>query len=438
MKIKSFSIARFPFFYGYVILFGGTIGILMSVPGQTVGISVFTDFLIEDLKISRENLSLAYLIGTLSSSFLLTYAGRFFDRFGARITSALSGFFLGLSLIFIAEVGWLSDILSNQWRMGGLSTVVFILITTGFFLVRFFGQGVLTMSSRNMIMKWFEKRRGMASAVMGIAVSFGFSYAPRIFDLLITNSGWQEAWIQIAVVSSVFFTLFAVLIFRDNPKDYGLIPDGKEIDIHLKSKPKYHPDKQYTLKEARATYSFWIFNLTLSLQALYITALTFNIVNIFADAGLTREDAILIFLPSSVVAVVFQVVGGYLADYIKLKYLLMVQIIGMILSMAGLMMLAHGLPVYLIIIGNGISGGLFGVVSAVMWPRFFGTEHLGAITGFNMSWMVAGSALGPYLFSLFYDYAGNYEIAGIANLIIAIVLLILSIYADNVNESKSF
>lgn len=438
MRIKSLSIARFPFFYGYVILFSGTIGVLMSVPGQTVGISVFTDFLIEDLKISRENLSIAYLIGTLSSSLLLTYAGQFFDRFGARITSVLSGFFLGLSLIFIAKVGWFSDVLSNQWHIGSLSVMVFIFITIGFFLVRFFGQGVLTMSSRNMIMKWFEKRRGMASAVMGIAVSFGYSYAPRIFDLLITNSGWQGAWIQIAVVSSVFFTLFALLTFRDNPEDYGLTPDGKEIDIHLKSKPKYHPDKQYTLKEARATYSFWIFNLTLSLQALYVTALTFNIVNIFADAGLTREDAILIFLPSSVVAVVFQVVGGYLADYIKLKYLLMVQIIGLILSMVGLTMLAHGLPVYLIIIGNGISGGLFGVVSAVMWPRFFGTEHLGAITGFNMSWMVAGSALGPYLFSLFYDYAGNYEIAGIVNLVIAAVLFFLSIYADNVNESKSF
>ncbi len=434
MKIKEFNITRFPFFYGYVILFSGTIGILMSVPGQTVGISVFTDFIIEDMKISREYLSLAYLIGTLSSSFFLTYAGRFFDKFGARVTSVISGFFLGLSLIFIAEVGWFTDVISRQWKFGNWTTVVFILITFGFFIVRFFGQGVLTMASRNMVMKWFEKRRGMASAVMGIAVSFGFSYAPRLFDLLITHSGWQSAWFQIAVVSSIFFTIFAYITFRDNPQDFGLIPDGKEIDIHVKNKPKYHPDKQYTLKEARATYSFWIFNLTLALQALYITALTFNIVNIFADAGLTREDAILIFLPSSVVAVLFQVVCGYLADYVKLKYLLMIQILGLILSMAGLSILDKGLPVYLIILGNGISGGLFGVVSAVMWPRFYGTKHLGAITGYNMSWMVAGSALGPYLFSLLYDFSGNYELSGLFSLILAVVLFILSFRADNVNE----
>jgi MFS family permease len=436
MKINKINVAKFPFFYGYVILFSGTIGILISVSGQTVGISVFTDFIIRDLKITRENLSLAYLIGTLSSSFVLTYAGRFFDKFGARITSVLAGFFLGLSLLFIAKVGLFTNIIANHWQIGSWSSVVFVLITIAFFMVRFFGQGVLTMSSKNMVMKWFEKRRGMASAIMGIAISFGFSYAPRLFDLLISYSGWQNAWIQIAIISGIFFTLFAAITFRDNPREYGLIPDGKGIIHNSKNKPKYHPDKQYTLKEARATYSFWIFTLVLSLQALYLTALTFNIVNIFADAGLTREDAIMIFLPSSIVAVLFQVVGGYLADFIKIKYLLMVQLIGMILSMSGLSMLSEGLPVYLVIIGNGISGGLFGVVSSVMWPRFYGIKHLGAITGYNMSWIVAGSALGPYLFSLLYDFSGNYNFAGLINLFIASILFVLSFRADNVNEIK--
>ena len=56
MKQKSI-ITKLPFFYGYVILASGTLGILFSAPGQTVGISVFTDFLIHDLNISREKLS---------------------------------------------------------------------------------------------------------------------------------------------------------------------------------------------------------------------------------------------------------------------------------------------------------------------------------------------------------------------------------------------
>ncbi|WP_010418220.1 hypothetical protein [Anaerophaga thermohalophila] len=35
--------ARWPFFYGYVVAFFGTIGIWASVPGQTIGVSAFTD-----------------------------------------------------------------------------------------------------------------------------------------------------------------------------------------------------------------------------------------------------------------------------------------------------------------------------------------------------------------------------------------------------------
>jgi len=44
---KPFSPARLPFFYGWIILFAGIIGMLMSVPGQTVGVSAFTEDLLK-------------------------------------------------------------------------------------------------------------------------------------------------------------------------------------------------------------------------------------------------------------------------------------------------------------------------------------------------------------------------------------------------------
>jgi len=186
-------INKFPFFYGYVIILSGTIGILLSTPGQTIGILVFTDFLITDLSISREKLSLAYLIGTLLSSFLLTYAGKFFDKFGARITSALAEIFLGLALIYMSYLTNFIDFIIDIFNIINIEILTYILLTIGFFFVRFFGQGRLTMSSKNMVMMWFEKRRGMASADMGIAISFGFSYSPKVFDDIIAMSGWQGA-----------------------------------------------------------------------------------------------------------------------------------------------------------------------------------------------------------------------------------------------------
>lgn len=431
MKNKSI-ITKFPFFYGYIILLGGTIGVLFSAPGQTVGISVFTDYLIKDLEISRNSLSFAYLLGTLFSSFLLTYAGKFYDKFGSRITSVAAAVFLGSALFYMSMLPEISSAISSLLEING-NYITLAVLVFGFFLVRFFGQGTLTMASKNMVMKWFDKKRGMASALMGISISFGFSYSPKIFDDLINIGGWQNAWQYIGIFVAIPFTLFAFFIFRDNPKIYGLIPDGKIIESKKAKSVKFHPQKDFTLNEAIKTYNFWIFNLTLALQGLYITALTFNIVDIFTTAGLSRADAILIFLPVSVIAVVFQLGSGYVADFIKLKYLLILQLSGMILSMIGLTFLAGGIPLYLIILGNGIASGLFGVISTVCWPRFYGTKHLGEISGFNMSWIVAGSALGPYLFSMLFKIEQNYYWSGIIMIITAAILLFLSIRIDNRN-----
>ncbi|MCW8849114.1 MAG: MFS transporter [Melioribacteraceae bacterium] len=432
MNNKS-VISRFPFFYGYIIIAGGTIGVLLSAPGQTVGISVFTDFLIRDLGISRESLSFAYLVGTMLSSFLLTYAGKFYDKFGARITAMSAGFFLGISLVYMSFLTSITSFIKTFFDSTINELLVFVLISIGFFFVRFFGQGTLTMASKNMVMKWFEKRRGMASAIMGIAISFGFSYSPKLFDDMIVNFGWENTWLIIGVFVATVFVLFTFFTFRDNPEEFGLTPDGN-LSAGKKNKSiKYKPNKDYTLSEARVTFNFWIFNLTLSLQALYITALTFNIVDIFTKADLSREDAILIFLPVSVIAVIFQLVGGYLADFIRLKYLLMVQLSGMLISMFALIFLSGGLPLYLIILGLGIASGLFGVISVVCWPRFYGTKYLGEISGFSMGWVVAGSALGPYMFSLLLEFSGDYSSAGIVMSLICVTLLILSFRIKNKN-----
>ena len=80
-----FAAARAPIFYGWVIALMSTLGFLMSIPGQTMGMAVFADAFIDATGLSRTQLSTAYLLGTLGSAALLTRAGRWYDRFGARI-----------------------------------------------------------------------------------------------------------------------------------------------------------------------------------------------------------------------------------------------------------------------------------------------------------------------------------------------------------------
>ena len=145
-----FNPNKVPFFYGWVIWGLSTLGILFSIPGQTMGLAVFTDSFIEVLGLTRTELSLAYLFGTVGSSLFLARAGRWYDLLGGRTMITVSSIVLSLMILYISFVDELSYIL------GGSSSISFILIMIGYFGVRFFGQGVLTSCSRNVLLLWFK------------------------------------------------------------------------------------------------------------------------------------------------------------------------------------------------------------------------------------------------------------------------------------------
>ena len=136
------------------------LGILISIPGQTMGMAVFTDHLIAALNLSRTQLSLAYLVGTVGSSLFLTRAGRWYDQLGGRLTVTVASAALAVMVLFIS----VTDNLAANF--GGGAVISFLLITIGYFGVRFFGQGVLTSASRNVLLVWFEQRRGLVSSAV--------------------------------------------------------------------------------------------------------------------------------------------------------------------------------------------------------------------------------------------------------------------------------
>jgi len=157
-----FDVRRLPFFYGWAIWLFSTMGFLMSIPGQTMGMAVFTDAFIETLGLSRTQLSITYFFGTLGSALFLTRAGRWYDRLGARTMMVGASLGLALVLLYISSVDLLAGAIAG-WTGWALGVVTFPLIMLGYFGVRFAGQGVMTSASRNVLLVWFERRRGIVS-----------------------------------------------------------------------------------------------------------------------------------------------------------------------------------------------------------------------------------------------------------------------------------
>lgn len=427
LRNVPFDPARWPFFYGFVILGGGTLAMLMSAPGQTVGVSVFTDHLIEALSLSRSALSAAYLVGTLGSGLMLSIAGGWYDRFGGRALAVAASATLALVLWGLTATPRLAATLGRALP-GERAPVVaaFAVIAAAFFLLRFSGQGVLNLAGRAMVMEWFDRRRGLANAVMGTSIAFGFSIAPRVFEALIERGGWQSAWRSIAVVVAAYGVLAGIFL-RDRPEDHGLVPDGPLAGNTGRLHAETAAGRSFTRAEAVRTIPFWVFAGSVTLGGLLITAYTFHVVSIFGDAGMTRSQAVGIFLPAAVVSVVVEIVASYASDYIKLKYLALVQLLGVMVLAVSIAFLRPGIMVFGVIAGHGVMQGMFGVLSNIAWPRFFGRQHLGAIAGLATALIVVGTALGPFLLSGLREVSGSYR-AG-ALVVAALTLLPLAFVA---------
>ncbi len=426
-----FAPRKWPFFYGYWLVIVSAAGFILSSPGQTIGVSVFTDSLIEYLKITRLQLSIAYAVGTILSAVVIARTSKLLDTIGPRLIASLSAVGLGLILLFMSQVDRIARFLVFYDAPAIRILVPVVIVTLGFLCMRFFGQGMLSLCSRTMLMKWFVVKRGTMNSIMGVSVSLVFSLSPLIFDRLIQSYGWRGAWIIMGLFMMSLSAVFVFLFFRNTPESCGLQADG----MSFKKDPSIEDEEvPWTLKQAKKTFTFWIFNIGTAMFSLYFTALTFHVVSIFEMHGYARHDAISIFFPASWIAVILSLTGGILSDRPKiryrLKYFLSILLFGLLLSAAGVLLLNTGYGKILIIIGDGIASGMFGLCTSVTWGRYYGREHLGEITGHNMSYLVFFSAMGPSIFGFSHAVTETYAYGVIGLFVILIMLFILSFYAN--------
>lgn len=420
----------FPFFYGWVIVVAGTMGVVMSIPGQTMGVSVFTDYLIEELGLTRVQLSTAYMLGTITSAFILPMGGRFFDRFGARITIVTAAILLGIVLIYMSQSDRIASFLSMNGTLFPFG-IAFGVSYIGFTLLRFSGQGMLAMTGRAVLGKWFDHRRGMVSGISSVLVTFLFSVAPAAFHALIQMYDWRGTWL---VLSAVAFgvAIIGYLTYRDSPEECGLTMDGLPPHTHDQTDTEHvHVQHEYVLREALMTTAFWVFTLGLAIQGLVVTAMTFHIKSLAETKGLDEAQALQVFIPIGLVAIASTMLVGWLCDRIDLRWILSFMMVCLAVGVWGLLDFESELGYALVVIGMGISNGIFNPLVTVVWPKYYGRAHLGAISSFNLSLMVFASAIGPIIFAYSEEWFGSYDSGIYVCLVMPLVLMVLAFFADN-------
>lgn len=426
---RPFTVRKWPGYYGWPILVFGTAGMLAAVPGSPPGMAVFVDDMLQALGLNRPSFALAYSCGTLAAGVLSPWAGRMIDRHGSRQMACLGFILLGGVLVF---TGSLETIHSGMRALFGEERAFlsgFLLAFSAFAGIRLLGVGFAITVCRSMVFRWFEGRRGWAASFNGIVLSLAFSSSPLLLNGLVGELGWQRTWITLGGVFAVGMTMIAYVFYRESPEACAVAierttgKDGEKTPVPVVA--------AFTAAEAIRTKTFWIFISGLSLNALIGTGVSFHIVALGENQGLSRSVSVAVFLPSAFFHIATILLLGWLVERIKVKYVLWLMILAQTLSLYGLANL--GDPVWRIffIAGSGVGWGCFGILINTPWPRFYGREHLGAINGWVTGATIVTSALGPYAFGLANGATGSFLPAIVFCLGLCPIVLLLGAVADN-------
>ncbi len=373
-------------FQGWRMLGFATAALILTVPGQTIGVSSFIDHMIEDLDASRSQISAAYLIGTLTASTAMPSVGRWVDRKGISHTMTIVGAAFAVAIAF-------TGFAQNIW-MAGLAFVG----------LRMFGQGSLSLIGDTTISLWFQEKRGRAFAIAMTTTSGLMALSPLVISALIAGIGWRQSWWVLAAFIALTVVPMARFLIIDRPSSIGQIPDG----IAGMAVEDFVPQRSFTLSEARRTAGFWGLLAIMALASALSTALTFHNVSVMAEGGLSENEAARIFIPLSVGAISASFVVGWLTDRITPRALLPLaplafagaSLLGTIVEPGGAALL-YGLAL-------GLAGGTVRALSSALFPKWFGTDHIGSIKGVAQTVSVAASAIGPLLLSLGNDLSNGY------------------------------
>ncbi|TVT28097.1 MFS transporter [Salinicoccus cyprini] len=382
------------FYYGWVIVFVCGLAVFFSGPGQTYSNAVFIDQYINTFGWSRTEVSSIYSFATLVAGFVMIAVGNFIDRFGQKKMMIIAAFFLALACFLNSAV-----------------TSTFML-AIGFFLIRLFGQGSMTLIPNTLLPQWFIRKRGLSFSLMTLGSFLSAMLFPIINVWLISEWGWRFAWQFWGVSLIVIFIPIAWFFTYNTPEQIGLSPDGprkkKAGDDETENVDIFDFEDSWTLKEASRTLSFWTLLICVGIPSMINTGITFHIVSIFSENGLEVSASAMVLSLMAIVGIPMSFISGVITDRIRTNYiLLMIFIIEIII----LLLLNNVTTYYLAILFGviwGISNGLERIGTNVVWSNYFGRRYVGSINGVGSTMIVIGSSLGPLPFGLGYDTFGSY------------------------------
>lgn len=389
---------------GYSVVAVSTVAMIATSPGQTLLLSLLNVPLRETFEMDAFTINAGYTAATIAASLPLVFLGTWTDRIGPRRMMVLVAIAFGLACGF----------------MGAAASIPMVFI--GFFLLRFLGQGSLSLVSGHAVAMWFHARLGKMEGLRSVVLFAAGAPLPALTHMSIERWGWRTTWAGFGVIVAVTVSSLAWRWLRDRPEDVGLGLDGM-----ARSGDEHRPEPGMSLADAVRTRPYVLLASAAAIPPMVATAVIFDIEPLLTARGMSSQTAAFAVSSWSAAMAALALPAGALIDRSRPALLLFAGVVVLGCACASLTLVQTPSQTFAVMAMLALGHTLVGPTTQATAARFFGRRHHGAIRSSLSRLTIIATGLGPLAFGISQRVAGSLlpALLGFAALCVPVALAAL-------------
>lgn len=263
-----------------------------------------------------------------------------------------------------------------------------------FVVIGLVGNATTQMGYSRAVSTWFDRRRGIALALVMAGTGVGSIVLPAFAQWLIDLRGWRVAYEALGILAVVCGMPLTALFVRERPT-------GR--------KAMAGPVSGATTSEGVRSRVFWTLVAVLFLNSVSVNGAITHLSALLTDRGISAQQAAMTLSVLGGASLCGRLITGLLLDRFfgpRVSFFLLVGVAAGIAVLASARQPAAALAAATLI---GLGLGAEADITPYLLTRYFGLRSFSTLYGFTWSAYAIAGAIGPVVMGRAFDLTGSYE-----------------------------